>query len=133
MQDGMNPTGGLGGAGKGDRCHPDQVRYLQGRSHHQEGVGFFDAPVHKVDLVAVHCVPEEDHVWFQAASTPNAGWDPKAPHLLLCEKDVAVGRQAVGLGAPGGVQGREARLQRSSRGLFATVQAEDPATREEAH
>lgn len=89
--------------------------------------------MHKVDLVGVHCVPEENDIWFQGASTASAGGNPKALHLLLCEKDVAVRGQAMGLGTPGGVQGLEALLQHLTRSLLSTIQAEDPETKEAAN
>lgn len=88
--------------------------------------------MHKINLVRVHCVPEEHDIWFQRTSTSNTGWDLEAPHLFLREKDVTVGSQAQGLGTPSGVQGFDALLQHPPGSLLTTVQAEDPETKDRA-
>jgi hypothetical protein len=63
--------------------HLDPAKYLQGRSHHQQGVSFLHAPVHEINFVRIHCVPEENDIWLQRASTSHTGWDLKALHLLV--------------------------------------------------
>lgn len=81
--------------------------------------------MHKINFVRVYCVPKENNIWFQRASTSDAGWDLEALHLLLREKDVTVRSQAVDLSTPVGIQGFEALLQQPPGSLLTTIQAED--------
>lgn len=89
--------------------------------------------MHKVDLVRVHGVPEENDIWFQRAPTSSAGRDLKALYLLLREKDITIRSQALGLRTPGGVQGFKAPLQHPTGSLLTAMQAEDPETKKGAN